>query len=168
MTQPMLAARWPWARERAPEVLASGAVAGLIGGAAMMLFLMLDLGGLGLGFLAPFAYIAAFVLGPKALVYGAGALILGGLIHVAVSVALGVIFSALVPRDTGGGPALSYGLTAGLLALVFMTFVILPWADPTLFARVGYFQISWLFGHVLFGIGLSFAPSLRRGLFPAP
>ena len=154
-------------RLRAPRidvagVLAGGVFAGLIGGVAMALFLMLDLEGLRQGSLSIFAAMAATFLGPRALVAGGGAVILGVMIHIAFSVGFGVLFSLAVPRRTTGGPALAYGLFAAGIILVFMTFAILPWADPTLGARVVWFQLSWLFAHVLYGIGLAFAPVLRR------
>ena len=154
---------------RAMEIVAAGALGGMIGGTAMMFFLMFDLGGLGLGFVSPYAAIAATFLGPVALVGGPGALVLGGVIHVVVCVALGILFAALVPPRTGGGPALAYGLTAGIVTLLVMSFLILPWADPTLDSRVRFFEVSWAFAHVLFGIGLAFIPALRRVLTaPSP
>ncbi len=154
---------------RAKEIVAAGALGGILGGTAMMFFLMLDLGGLGLGFVSPYAAIAAVFLGPVALVGGPGALVLGGAIHVVVCVVLGVLFAALVPRETGGGPALAYGLAAGALTLVVMSFAVLPWANPTLDSRVRFFEVSWLFAHVLFGVGLALVPALRRALTgPSP
>jgi len=158
-------------RERAVETAhaaVGGAVAGLTGGFFMMVFLVLDAAGLGMGYPEPLLEIAASFIGPRALVGGPSTVVLGLFLHFVVAAVWGALFGVLLPRDIGGGPALSYALGAAFVVLLGMTFVALPLFDPTMRARVPLYWGSWFFGHVLYGIGLALTPLLRRTFWPAP
>jgi len=151
-------------RSVAREIVLAGAAAGLLGGAAMMLFLCLSFLGHHMELREPVVAVAALFMGPRALVAGPGAVLAGVAIHAVVSAAIGIAFAAIVPRFVGAGPALAYGLAASGVVMLVMTFAVLPWADPTLVARAAFFPVTWIFVHALFGVGLAFVPAFRRHL----
>ena len=156
--------------ERAPlarEVLEAGAVSGLVGGVAMALFATIYAAWAGLGFWTPVEAIAQTVLGPT--MTGASAVIVGIAIHVAVSMLFGVVFALITPRDVLTAPAIVFGMFAGLAILVGMDLVVLPVINPT--TRAHLMWGSWPHAlpvwaafamHLIYGLGLSLAPSLRR------
>jgi len=158
--------------ERAPlarEVLEAGAVSGLVGGVAMALFATIYAAWAGLGFWTPVEAIAQTVLGQS--ITGASAVIVGAAIHVAVSMLFGVVFALVTPRDVIGAPSIAFGLFAGLAILVLMDLVVLPVVSPT--TRSHLMWGSWPHAlpvwvaftiHLIYGLGLSLAPSLRRRL----
>jgi hypothetical protein len=156
--------------ERAPlarEVLEAGAVSGLVGGVAMALFATIYAAWAGLGFWTPVEAIAQTVLGQT--MTGASAIIVGIAIHVAVSMVFGVVFSFITPREVVGAPAIVFGMFAGLAILVVMDLIILPIVSPTMRAHLMWG--SWPHAlpvwvaftiHLIYGLGLSLAPLLRR------
>jgi hypothetical protein len=156
--------------ERAPlarEVLEAGAVSGLVGGVAMALFATIYAAWAGLGFWTPVEAIAQTVLGQS--IVGASAVIVGIAIHVALSMVFGVLFSLITPRDVIGAPAIAFGMFAGLAILVMMDLVVLPLVSPT--TRSHLMWGSWPHAlpvwvaftiHLIYGLGLSLAPMLRR------
>ncbi len=146
----------------AREVALAGVVSGIIGGVLMAMFAMFYMGAIGMGFWTPLRGIAATLLGVNALVAGAGALVLGVMIHMVASMGWGVLFALAIPRTARAGAALAYGLGAGIVILLVMTFLVMPWADPTMRARVDLMWGSWIVEHLIFGVGLAFTPALRR------
>ena len=156
--------------ERAPlarEVLEAGAVSGLVGGVAMALFATIYAAWAGLGFWTPVEAIAQTVLGQT--MTGASAVIVGVAIHVAVSMLFGVLFALITPRDVAGAPAIVFGTFAGLAILIIMNLVIVPVINPLSRehlmwgSRPGALPVWVAFViHMIYGLGLSLAPSLRR------
>jgi len=155
---------------RAPlvrEVLEAGAVSGLVGGVAMALFATIYAAWAGLGFWTPVEAIAQTVLGSD--MTGASAIIIGLAIHVAVSMLFGVLFALVTPRDVIGAPSVAFGMFAGLAILVIMNLVVLPVINPQMRAHLMWGSRPhalpvWVafVTHLIYGLGLSLAPSLRR------
>ena len=156
--------------ERAPiarEVLEAGAVSGLVGGVAMALFATIYAALAGLGFWTPVEAIAQTVLGRDTT--GASAIIVGIAIHVAVSMLFGVLFALVTPRDVLPAPAIAFGMFGGLAILVMMDLVVLPVINPQTRAHLIWGSSPqalpvWaaFVMHLVYGLGLSLAPSLRR------
>jgi hypothetical protein len=155
---------------RAPlarEVLEAGAVSGLVGGVAMALFATIYAAWAGLGFWTPVEAIAQTVLGRE--MTGASAIIVGLAIHIAASMLFGVVFAAITPRDVLNAPALVFGTFAGLAILVMMNLVVLPVISPQTRASLMWGSrphalpvwVAFVI-HIVYGLGLSLAPSLRR------
>ena len=155
---------------RAPlarEVLEAGAVSGLVGGVAMALFATIYAAWAGLGFWTPVEAIAQTVLGQD--MTGASAIIVGLAIHVAASMVFGVVFAVITPRDVIGAPAIAFGMFAGLAILVMMDLIILPVISPQTRSHLMWGSrphalpvwVAFVI-HLLYGLGLSLAPSLRR------
>jgi hypothetical protein len=143
--------------------VAAGAGAGLIGGVAMALFQMLASALGGGSVLAPAKLVAASTLGPRAPSGGLGTLVTGLLLHLAVSAVLGVTFAfALHRRVVRPGATLLAGLFFALLAMLTMTYVLLPWVDPVMRASLVHAPGAWLLAHAVFGLGLGSLPALRR------
>lgn len=140
----------------------SGLGAGLVGGVVMLLFAMIVTAARGLGFWLPARGIAASVLGVTALVMGGGAVVLGVALHLAVAAAWGLLFSWLFAWLAGHEPqpafALLVGIVYGLLVLAVMTWLVLPWLDPTWFVRVRAMSTMWIGAHLLYGASMVFVP----------
>jgi len=155
------------------EVIEAGAAAGLIGGVAMALFATIWAAAAGLGFWSPVEAIAATVLHSGALVHGASGVVIGLAFHLVVSMFFGILFAMLVPSTVAPAPALAFGLAMGVATLIVMTLFIVPVVNPSLRSALmwgsapGSLPVSAAFAmHLLYGVGLSFAPALRRRLQP--
>lgn len=161
-------------RRRSPlpltrEVVQAGTIGGLIGGVAMALFATIYDAIVGYGFWTPVRAIAATVLGHDATTMGASAILLGLVIHLAVSIVFGIIFAAITTRDMPPAAAIAFGMFAGLTILVVMSLVVLPLINPTARARLMWgtyprslpVLVAFVI-HLLYGLGLSLVPWLRR------
>jgi hypothetical protein len=150
------------ARSTSPAALAAGAGAGIVGGILMAMFMMMY-AAMALGSMwAPLRMLGATFYGPEALVGGAGVMLWGLMVHMMASAGLGALFAALIGARASGGAALGWGVAYGLAVLVGMTFLVLPWANPTMFARVQLIVGAWIIGHIVFGMGVALAPALMR------
>lgn len=142
--------------------LLAGAGAGLIGGVLMLLFALIYSAAVGLGFWLPARAIAGSVYGVMALVMGGGVVVLGIVLHLFVAMAWGLVFAWLFAWLAGREPqpafALLVGVLYGLLVLAVMTWLVLPWLDPTLLARVHLMSAMWIVAHVLFGASMVLVP----------
>ena len=153
----------------AREVASSGALAGLAGGLAMAFYLMLysEFWGAGIGL--PLRLIAATFFGVDALIGGAGVVLVGLVLHLAVAVVLGILY-ALIPRPTTTTfHSLLGGIGFGVAVLIVSTFLVLPAADPVLRARVSLTPMAWFLSHAIYGalMGALVMP-LRRRFGAAP
>lgn len=151
----------------AKEIAVAGSLAGLLGGLLLMAWQVLQSVAFGQGFWLPFKLISGMLLGIDALLAGPGAILTGLVVHLGVSVALGVGFALLLRRDTVPSSALLWGLTYGVAIWAIMTYLVL-WGDPTMRDRVLLTPRSWFWAHLIFGVGISTAPALRRSLFAEP
>ena len=133
------------------EIASAGALAGLAGGAAMVLYLMLYSEFWGAGFFLPLRLFGATFFGVDALIGGTGVILAGLAIHLAISAALGILY-ALIPRPTTTSfHALLGGIGFGVAVLLVSTLLVLPVADPVLRARVALTPMAWFLGHVIYG-----------------
>ncbi len=152
----------------AREVVAAGALGGLIGGVGMALFATIWDAGMGLGFWTPIRAIAATLLGRDAITSGGGPILLGLVIHFAVSIVFGIIYAAITPREVPPAASIAFGLFAGLTILVVMSLVVLPILNPVARARLMWGApqslpvIVAFVIHIVSGLGLSLVPTLRR------
>lgn len=142
--------------------LEAGAVTGATGGALMMATLMVQAGVTGYGALFPLNLVGATFRGPEALVGGAGVMLSGLLLHAFTSLIFGTLFSMAVLRRPRLAPTLVVGIAYGLLILLFMTYVVLPYANPIMRQRVIGAPGAWFFSHVAFGLGVGTAPLIKR------
>lgn len=155
------------AREKSP--LATGVVAGLLGGMLMAAWSMSYAAVTGIGFFMPLKLIAATVHGVESLVGGPGVLLIGVLIHVVVAMGYGVLFALLLPRGASIGAGFLAGLAYGALILLFMTYIVLPLGNEIMRERVELIPTSWIVTHLIFGatVGL-LVPALRRSTKATP
>lgn len=148
----------------AREVLGAGILGGLFAGFAMMVFSILDVGGRGLGFWTPPRLIDGTFDGVMALVGSGGVVIAGLAIHFAVSIFWGVLFALIVGRSWKATQALGAGVFFGFAVWTFMTYLIMPWSNPTMTPRVHMMMGTLIVAHVIFGASLFLVPPLRRSL----
>ncbi|MHB8872312.1 MAG: DUF6789 family protein [Myxococcaceae bacterium] len=137
-------------------------MAGFLGGLLMALFAMIHSQAIGQGFLMPLRLIAATFVGPDALMASSGIAILGALIHLLVSVLLGVFFSYILSRQLPLASSIAFGLFFAIAVWLFMTYVLVPPLNSTLNARVAAMPGSWLIAHLFYGLGVGLTPLFRR------
>lgn len=140
----------------------SGIAGGVIGALVMGLFFMIVAAARGMGFWTPPKLISAVFLGSSAVFAGAGAVILGLVIHMIMGAVLGVIYAYLIPRNISFAMDVLMGLAYGALIYFVMTYAVLPWANPLMYAAV---DRGWFFVyHLAFGLTLSLVVPVRRGV----
>ena len=153
-------------REVSHAAWAAGAVAGLLGALLMELGAVALFGANGRGGWWLSKLVAAAFLGRTALPGGRAADLLGLGLHFGVGVVLGVIYGAMVPRRPARADIIALPLLYSVSVFVIMTYFVLSWADPVMFARVGK---GWFLGlHVLFGAALYLTVPLRDALARGP
>jgi hypothetical protein len=143
-------------------VAGAGAVTGLVGGLLMLILILAYTAGSGLGVnLFPRA-VAGLFYDVEALVGGAGIVTLGYVIHLIVSMLWGIVFASLVRPETTLSGAFAWAVAYAIGVWLFMTYAVLPILNPVLGARVMLMPVAWIVAHLLFAVGVSFAPRLRR------
>lgn len=113
-------------------------------------------------FLTPLRLMGATFYGPAALIGGMGTLLWGTLVHFMTSAVLGVVFAWIVGPNVSEGAAVGWDAVYGIVVMFAMTYLVVPWADPTMFARVPMMWGVWTIGHVLYGMCAGLAPSFVR------
>lgn len=160
------------------DVIGWGAVAGLIGGIAMAMLLMIVGLARGADFWSPLYLMAAFFNPAWAHLTGfaIGPLLAGMLLHLFGSALFGIIFAVLVrfvlPKPVSLAVAILLGLAFGLFLLLFITFAILPGVDVPLVHAVTHDGASfawWIIGYLVYGgiLGAVFGESNAAEL-PSP
>lgn len=144
------------------EVIKAGVVSGLIGGVLMAAYAMAAGVVLKQGAFAIPKLIGATFRGPEALLSGPGTIAWGIVLHLIVSAAFGVLFATLVRRDTPRPASMLAGIAFALGLFVMMMFVVVPVTNPVMANRVSMMIGTTLVMHLLYGIGLGLAPTLRR------
>ncbi len=148
----------------------AGLVSGLVAGAVMGLVAMARSESAGMGFWLPMHEIAATLYGVDALLGGIGVTFVGVLVHLALAACFGWVFAMYTWRLNPGWSFLA-GLAAGGAGWFLMTFLILPWADPVMQARVALIPGWWFIDHLIFGGMLFLTPILstagRKPVQPA-
>ena len=165
MAQVQAEARVPTAERAGPvakEILGAGILSGIIGGVLMGMLSMMVTLAMGQGFWTPMKLIAGTTHGVDVLIGGAGIVLWGLIIHMMVSAGYGVLFTLVVPRSTRPGAALAAGLIYGALIWAFMGSLIVPAINPTMHARLAMMSGWFFLEHLLYGVGASFGPALRR------
>jgi hypothetical protein len=148
-------------REPADHEVAAGAIAGLAGGAAMLLA---ALAASDQGSFFPLRLVAASFLGHAALDPGAVVPVLVGAVLGALpAVAMGLVFTSILPRAWSPGLAVAAGLAFGAVAWLVAWFALVRLSDPVLFAAVPASRALPL--HLLHGaVAGLLLPPLRRVL----
>jgi hypothetical protein len=145
-------------------VLEAGALAGGAGAVLMMVWWMAQAAATGYGPLFPLNQVGAAFRGAEALVGGPTVMLSGLFLHAVTSIVFGTLFSAAVTTKTRLPSSLIGGMVYAMLVLLFMTYVVLPYANPIMRPRVVASPGAWFFSHVAFGLGVGLAPLIKRRL----
>jgi hypothetical protein len=144
-------------------VIIGGGVAGILAGSVMAMAAMFYAAANGSGFFSPVRSIAATWYGPNALVGGAGVLIAGLVTHLGTSAFGGVVFAALPSSRKSAITALLSGLVWGVVVWAILSFAVMPWLNPTMYAgTVGREPGWWFVFHLFYGGMLVVTPGLVR------
>jgi hypothetical protein len=113
-----------------------GVAAGVIGALVMGLIAMIVSAAAGAGFFMPVMLIGATYLGEGFNDAPAWSAILGFITHLVVGGAFGALFVALARNITATSAKLAAGVAYGAAVYLFMTFLVMPWADPVMYASI--------------------------------
>jgi hypothetical protein len=152
------------ARERSAshDLLAAGVAGGLLAGAAMLASITASAALAGRSLAQPLQLTAATVLDRGALDGGAGAVALGLLLWAVVSVALAVLFGAMLPRDFPFVSAAALGVAYMFFVIALATSFVLPRVNPVMREEMPPMGGAWVVAYALFGLVLGVVPVLRR------
>ncbi len=150
------------ARRDAGATVGPGLVAGVLGGLAMAASMMASAALEGADPLAPLWPIGdAFSRGPPD--RSAGTFLFGVALHLAFAGALGILFTALLPRDFRPTAAGVVCTGLAVLTMALMTTVVLPAVNPTLRAEMPAFGGAWVAAHAVYGFTTGYCAQLIRG-----
>lgn len=119
--------------------LTAGALGGLVGG--VLFGLLMQVGGM---------------IGMVAGLVGADGAAIGWLVHLAISVALGIGFTLLpVPLQAGTGTVVAAGAAYGVAWWVLGALLAMPLVMGMPVLQVGGMQLMSLLGHIVYGVALA-------------
>ncbi len=143
-----------------PEgVVGPGLIAGLVAAVVMGLIASIVATVNGLGFWTPMMLIGATFLGADWLSVPVWAALLGVGTHLFIGAAFGVLFTALTRNLRTTGAMLAAGLTYGAAIYLFMTFLVMPWADPVMYLGIN--EGLFFLYHLAYGATLPLALPVR-------
>lgn len=143
---------------------ALGAVGGLLGGMVMAMWSMIVMWLIGVGFWTPINLMAhTFWEGaPTDATFSAGALVLGAVVHMMMSIILGLVLGLLASwTEPGPGVLLAGGMAFGIMLWLFNQFGVWPLIDEI--AAEAFTPWVFAVGHLMFGLVAAGAllPALR-------
>ena len=151
---------------RSREIVAGGALSGIVAGLAMAAAAMAYAVTLGLEPFFPAKQIAAALFGVSALIGGAPVVLAGLLVRAAYSAALGILFALAISGRTHGATAFAAGVAYGVALWAVMTLVVLPAVNPVMLGQIELIPVAWFVYHLIFGAVLAITPALERATGP--
>jgi len=110
--------------------------------------------------LYPLKVIGATFVGPEALGRGSGPVLYGAALHALTSIALGLVFAGLVPRELPPLCGVVVGMGYALLAAGIMASLVVPAVNPAFRGEMQPIGGSWVIAHALFGLALGLSHAL--------
>lgn len=144
-------------------LLGRGVAAGIAGAVAMGLIATFVSAISGTGFFTPAMLVGATYLGVDWSAAPAWAAVLGVVTHLAVGAAFGALFVALARNITSISAKFAAGVAYGAAVYLFMTFLLMPWANPVMYASID--KGSFFLLHLAYGAALPFALLRERPTF---
>lgn len=144
----------------------TGAAAGVFAGLVMTVWKMAEASVTGAGLWRPPNLVSTIVLGASANTgaFAAARFAVGMTLHVLASIAMGVVYAALVGRHRGYGPAVEVLVIVAyaLLSWALYQYAVMPWLAPTMNAHVA--PLSLALAHVVFALAFAawWIPSRTR------
>jgi hypothetical protein len=129
-----------------------GVAAGVVGALLMGLIAMVVSAISGAGFFMPLMLIGATYLGEGFNDLPVWSAVLGLITHLVVGGAFGALFVALARNIIATSAKLAAGVAYGAAVYLFMTFLVMPWADPVMYASIDkglFFLLHLVYGAVL-------------------
>ncbi len=145
-------------------IVGPGSIAGLIGAAVMAIIWCSVAAFYGGGFWAPMIGIGATYLGVDWTAVPIWAAVLGVGTHLFIGAVFGVLFAALSRNLRTTGALIAGGLVYGAAVFLFMTYLVMPWADPVLYVALN--KGAFFLYHLAYGVTLPIAlpASYRRAV----
>lgn len=129
-----------------------GVTAGVVGAIFMGLIAMIVSAAMGAGFFMPVMLIGATYLGDGFNDLPVWSAILGLVTHLVAGGAFGALFIALARNIRATSAKLAAGVAYGAAVYLFMTFLVMPWANPVMYASIDkgfFFLLHLVYGAVL-------------------
>ncbi len=142
----------------------AGVGVGVLGGAAMALFLVLAAAVNGLDPLAPLDALGETFTERDAPHGNPAFVVYGIFLHLAVASLIAIVFLAMIPADMTTTCAAVSGMGFTVLVMAVMSMLVLPAVNPELRGEMPALGGSWVIAHALYGGVLGFGPRLRRRL----
>ncbi|MGO9452736.1 MAG: hypothetical protein ACLQDV_17090 [Candidatus Binataceae bacterium] len=142
--------------------VAAGIVAGIIGGILMIGTTVIYANVTGAGWDTPLKALGAFAYGLESYVAGPVPMLVGALIQLGFSIAVGIVFALFVSRATSTIATMIVGIVVGVAIWVAMDLTVLPYMNPTMASRMALMPLAYLMAHILYGIGLGTTPVFIR------
>lgn len=152
------------ARTSGHEILVAGAAAGVAGGVLMALSLVIGAAANDVSPLSPFRAMGATFVEADTGEVGPGLLLYGLALHLAASVLLAVLYTAMLPRDLPAMSAAVAGVGYAWGVMAIATSLVLPLVNPEMRGEMRLIGGSWVIAHGVYGLALGLAPPLRRRL----
>jgi hypothetical protein len=154
----------PFARPRALALVGAGVLVGLVSGVLMALVAMVHCWAVGLGFWLPMKLVSGVYMGVHALLGNGGVVVVGTLTHSLTAIGWGIVFGAITRGSLDPRLAATVGVAFGVAVWVIMTYLVLPWANPTMLVRAQLAMGWFVFYHLMYGLSLGFSPAVARRL----
>lgn len=145
-------------------LIEAGILAGLIGGALMLAFLVARAAIGGAGWWSPLQSVAAAVYGPEAVYGGSRTIAVGAGLHFALSIGWGVVYAAIVRRTLTPAVSMFVGAVFGAGVWFITAFLVLPAINPLLQEQFGADPLMFFVAHIVYGVGVSASPMIARAL----
>jgi hypothetical protein len=142
--------------------LASGISSGLLGGAVMAVSLALAASAAGMPGVHPLKVMGAAFVGPEAFGGGWGPVLYGAALHALMSIGLGLVYAAVVPRDLPPLCAAVVGIGYAMFVAGIMASSVMPTVNPGFRAAAQPIGGAWVMAHALFGAALGLSYTQRR------
>ncbi len=146
------------------DMVAAGALAGLISGFCFLLVVCLHSAAVGMDFWLPVQLLSGIFYGPDAILGGTGPTLTGLFVHFVSSAVLGFIFALLMRPKSPTSDAIAFGLIFGIVVWALRTYLTLPAFNPTLSDRATLIPGWWFIAHLVLGASLGSLAAIRQSL----
>jgi hypothetical protein len=146
------------------SVVVAGLVAGVLGGVAMAVFLMIAAALSGYDPLLPLRPLGATFVGPEALSGGHAYLVYGIFVLLAVGALLGILFAALLPPGHRFASGAVIGLGYAWFMMALLVSLVVPAVNPEFRSSSRLLGGSWVIATALYGATFGIVPRLRARL----
>jgi hypothetical protein len=147
-------------------ILGPGISAGVLAAIIMGLVLVILSSLRGMGFWTPVELIGATYVGRNWIAMPVVSTLAGLGTHLVLGAFFGVLFRAMTRNVLNNGIRIAAGMAYGAVLFLVMTFLVLPWANPVMYATMN--RGLFFLAHLVFGLALPLALPMTHRTHVAP